>query len=181
MGTGLFSRVTVSAAPAAGDTTVVIATTEKVRIRRIFFVGNTLLTAAQLASAVKSALGDPPDGNVLRQDVQRVAECYAAQGGIARVTALLHDGSGTYVFVIQEPTVEAVQFVGLERVKRETVEGQLTLRAGRGFDQRDLSHDLQKLHNLGLFDSVTSGLQPGKDDPVGGIIVVITFVEKPAN
>ena len=81
-------------------------------------------------------------------------------------------------FVIEEARVEDIVIEGLKRTDPEVVRRELTIQPGELFQEKDVTRDIQRIFNLGIFGNVTSDIRPGVKDPQRGIIVVIAVEEK---
>ncbi|NLO74056.1 MAG: BamA/TamA family outer membrane protein [candidate division WS1 bacterium] len=87
------------------------------------------------------------------------------------------DDFGVLTFVIDEARIEAVQVEGLKRTKDWVVQRLIETKPGELFRQEQVSSDVQRIFNLGIFQNVKTDLRPGVVDPTA-VIVVMQIEEK---
>ncbi len=175
---GYFDEATISGEPNQGGMLVIITVVEKMKIKKVTFVGNTVVPDQKLAQAIFTKVGHVKDDRAIRRDVRRIEDYYTEQGYICHVAQAGVDDYGVLTFVIEEARLEAVEITGLKRTKEEVVRRELTVKPGELFQERKLAKDISKIFNLSIFQDVTFDIRPGKNDPAKAIIVVIKIVEK---
>lgn len=150
----------------------------QVRITRIVFGGNTLVSDEELSGAIVSRPGHLVDGRAIRHDGKRIEHYYEKQGYIAHVTEAGVDAEGVVTFLIKEVRIEQIVIEGLVNVKEEVVQRALGIQVGDLFDQLDLAERLRRVHQLDLFETIELDIRPGMHDPVSAVIVVVKLTEK---
>ena len=175
---GFFDEVTVSTETAAQGAVVVITVVEKMKIKKITFVGNTVLSDTKLEKAIFTKVGHGKDDRAIRRDVRRIEDAYSEEGYQCRVAQMGVDEFGVLTFVIEELRIESIDVSGLKRTKREVVMRELTIKPGELYQEKKLYKDIDKITAIGIFSDVRFDLLPGKNDPTKGLIVVIKVTEK---
>ncbi len=175
---GYFDKVVIATEPADKGATVVIAVTEKQKVSQVVIVGNTVFSDKELKEQILIREGHLIDDNTIRNDVRRIEDYYTQKGYLAQVSDASADKYGRITFVIEEARIEEVKIKGLERTKPAVVKRHIFLEPGQLYQEEKLIKQAQKIFNIGIFADVDANPQPGVDDPVRGVIVVIEVKEK---
>ncbi|MFP3904927.1 MAG: POTRA domain-containing protein, partial [Armatimonadota bacterium] len=175
---GYFDTVVIATEPADKGATVVIAVTEKQKVSQVVIVGNTVFSDEDLKEQILIREGHLIDDNTIRNDVRRIEDYYTQEGYLAQVSDASADKYGRITFVIEEARIEDVKIKGLERTKPSVVERHVFLEPGQLYQEKQLIKQARDIFNIGIFADVDANPQPGVDDPVRGVIVVIEVQEK---
>jgi len=176
---GYFDTVAVSYEQVGENVNVTISVVERQRIEQIIFVGNTVITDAQLKETIFSKVGHIIAAEAIRRDVRRIEDYYSQQGYIAQVADVKVDEFGGLTFVINEATIEDITIEGLKKTKEWVVRRQIRTQVGELFQQKKIADDINRIYNMGLFADVKLDLRPGKKEPAKAVIPVIQIEEKP--
>ncbi len=176
---GYFDTVAVSYEQVGENVKVTISVVERQRIEQIIFVGNTVITDAQLKETMFSKVGHIVASEAIRRDVRRIEDYYSQQGYIAQVADVKVDEFGGLTFIINEAYIEDITIEGLDKTQEWVVRRQIRTQAGELFQQEKIADDINRIYNMGLFNDVKLDLRQGKEDPAKAVIPVIQIEEKP--
>jgi outer membrane protein insertion porin family len=87
------------------------------------------------------------------------------------------DRFGVLTIVIDEARIEDFKIEGLKKTKEWVVRRLIETKPGALFRQEEVAKDIQRVFNMGIFETVKSDLRPGEVDPTA-VIVVIQVEEK---
>lgn len=175
---GYFDEVVLATESADKGVTVVIAVVEKQRVSQVILVGNTVFSDEELKEQILIREGHLIDDNTIRNDVRRIEDYYVQKGYLAHVSDARVGRYGRVTFVIEEARIEAVKIEGLERTKEYVIRRHVFLEPGQLYQEKQLVKQAQDIFNIGIFEDVDANPQPGVEDPVRGVVVVIEVKEK---
>ncbi len=176
---GYFDTVAISYEQVGEDVKVNISVVERQRIEQIIFVGNTVITDAELEDVIFSKVGHIVAAEAIRRDVRRIEDYYSQQGYIAQVADVKIDQFGALTFIINEAYIEEVAIEGLKKTQEWVVRRNIKTQPGELFQQAKIAADINRIYNMGLFADVKLDLHPGKKEPAKAVIPVIQIEEKP--
>jgi len=176
---GYFDTVAVSYEQVGENVNVTISVVERQRIEQIVFVGNTVITDAQLKETIFSKVGHIIAAEAIRRDVRRIEDYYSQEGYIAQIADVKVDELGGLTFIINEAYIEDITIEGLKKTKEWVVRRQIRTQVGELFQQKRIADDINRIFNMGLFNDVKLDLHQGKEEPAKAVIPVIQIEEKP--
>ena len=174
---GYFDDVTTSIEQVPKGVRVVITVVEKRRIKHLMFAGNTVVTDEELRGVILTQPGHVVDPRAIKRDVRRIEDHYKSRGYIAHVSDAGVDRFGVLTFVIDEARIEDVVIEGLRHTKESYVRKVLDLEPGELFQENRVASNITNVSALGIFDKVETSIRPGQDDPIKGVIVVVSVEE----
>jgi len=139
---GYFDTVAVSYEQVGEDVKVTISVVERQRIEQIVFVGNTVITDAQLKETIFSKVGHIIASEAIRRDVRRIEDYYSQEGYIAQVADVKVDEFGGLTFIINEASIEDITIEGLKKTKEWVVRRQIRTQVGELFQQKRIADDI---------------------------------------
>jgi len=176
---GYFDTLAVSYEQVGEDVTVTISVVERQRIEQIIFVGNTVITDAELKDIIFSKVGHMVAAEPIRRDVRRIEDYYSEQGYIVQVADTKIDEFGGLTFIINEAYVEHIAIEGLEDTEEWVVRRQIRVQVGELFQEEKIAADINRIYNMGLFEDVKLDLRQAQEEPTKAVIPVIQLKEKP--
>ncbi len=176
---GYFDTVAISYEQVGEDVKVTISVVERQRIEQIVFVGNTVISDAQLKETIFSKVGHIVASQAIRRDVQRIEDYYSQQGYITQVADVKVDQSGGLTFIINEASIEDIAIEGLKKTQEWVIRRQIRTQPGDLFQQGKIADDINRIFNMGIFQDVRLDLRQGKKEPAKAVIPVIQIEEKP--
>ena len=174
---GYFDEVTLSTEPIAQGVRVVISVVEKQRVQQVMFAGNTVVSDADLGSAILSQPGHVADEQAIGRDVRRIEDYYESRGYIAKVSEARVDDFGVLTFVVEEARIEDIVIEGLTRTKEWVVRHEMDLEPGELFQQEDVTRAIRRVYAMGLFETVETDIRPGVRNPLRDVILVVRLEE----
>ncbi len=165
--------------PVGDQVRVIFHLTENPAVRGIVFEGNTVLSAEALTAAVQGVVRP---GDVYRTDIGgKVAEqasgAYLDAGYAALVLHPTLDDAGVLHVPLIEQYIEDVEIEGLRKTKRKLVMSEIRTRPGQLYNLGLIRRDLDRLIDLGLFDSVAVA-DPRPGTQTGAVILVYQLDER---
>lgn len=175
---GVFADVSVRTESEPDGVRVVFLVTENPVISEIVVEGNSVVSADDIRKMMGLTVGEVLDLNKMRAGVRAVQKLYEDKGyvlaRVADVGILPTDPAdqGRLRLRVAEGTVEGVRFEGLLRTREITARRHIQdTRVGTVFNVTLLNHDLQRLFDTGLFESVRARPEPGTT-PDSAVIVI---------
>ena len=160
---------------------VVFFVTENPVVAEIIVEGNTAQSADEIQRALGVPVGEVLNLTRMREGARAVQKLYEDRGfvlarvqDIGLVPAEGQEDRGRLRVRIVEGTIEAVRFEGLRRTRPQTVRRHLTIQPGSVFNINDLNRDLQRLFDLGLFESIRARPEPGSSPDTAVIVIEVT-------
>ncbi len=174
---GYFDDVTLSVEQLEEGVRVVITVVEKQRIEQVMFAGNTVISDEELAEAINTKPGHVADERAIGRDVRRIEDYYEAQGYIAKVSEAKVDELGVLTFVVEEARLEDIVIEGLTRTREWVVRRELQLEPGELFRLPEVTAAIRRVTALGLFETPEFDLEPGVENPLRDVILVVKLTE----
>jgi outer membrane protein insertion porin family len=175
---GYFQEVLVSQEAVQQGVKIIITVVERQRIEKITFVGNTVFTDATLLGIMRTKVGNIVDNDAIRRDMGRITDYYEQHGYLAEISqARVDTRTGVLSVVIDERRIEGFKVEGLKKTKEWVVRRMIETKPGVLFQQSMVAKDLQRIFNVGIFQSVKTEVRPGQIDPAA-VIVVVQVEEK---
>ena len=173
---GFFADVTARLEPSEDGAKVVFLITENPIVSEIIIEGNTVVSVEEISAALGVTLGEILNFNKMRGGAKAIEKLYEGKGYVlARVTDIgiipSEAGGGRLRVRVGEGTIEAIRFDGLRKTREVVVRRYLTVQPGEVFNLNQLNRDLQRIFDLGLFESVRAQPQPGTT-PDSAVIVI---------
>lgn len=177
---GFFATVQMQVAPDVEQPNKIIVTfivVENRVVNAIRFNNNTLVPTADLLPVLSSKIGVVLNFNTARQDASAIQKIYQDRGFAGLVTDSLLEDDGSLVFTIQEARVSRVELSGLTKTRPSLIRRQIRVKSGDLFDASKVRRDLNRITDLGFFDSAEPKVE---DDPnlPGSVIVTYIFKER---
>ncbi len=163
---GFFVDVAARLERADGGARLVFNIIENPIVSEIIIEGNTVVSAEEIQAALAVPIGEILNFNKMRGGARAIEKLYESKGYVlARVTDIgiipAETGGGRLRLRVGEGTIEAIRFTGLGRTREVILRRHLTLQPGDIFNINQLNRDLQRIFDLGLFESVRAQPQPG--------------------
>jgi len=138
--------------------------TENPPVQAIAFQGNTVLSPEQLTAALSSVIsvGDPYNEQLSDPIGEAIAGAYWDAGFLAIVLPHTLSADGTLTVPVIEQYIEEVRVEGLRKTKRGLVMDEIHTAPGHLYDVGQIRQDLDRLTDLGVFETVALA------DPVPG-------------
>ncbi len=175
---GYFADVQISQEVSGQGVKVIITVVERQRIEKITFVGNTVFSDAVLLGIMRTKVGNIVDNDAIRRDMGRITDHYEQHGYLAEISqARVDSRTGVLSVVIDERRIEGFKIEGLKKTKEWVVRRMIETKPGTLFQQSMVAKDLQRIFNVGIFQSVKTEVRPGQLDPTA-VIVVVQVEEK---
>ena len=140
---------------------------EMVRMGKIEFSGNTILSEKRLLDELDVLENPVFDDAIFQKDMERLLKLYSENGHplvkLSPSEFSIEDGLlNVKIDVDEGPTVniQQVRINGLSKTKERILLRELTVRPGDVFQQREIDESLRRLNNLGYFQTVEAGFEP---------------------
>jgi len=164
--------------PAHGTGRIVFPVCEGavIRVGAIEFVGNKVLTAAQLIEKLPLKNGSVLEPDLLRKSVAAIAESYGRNGyrnpeieptvkldeakSAVNIAFSIHEGASTYI--------QSLKVEGQERIGEKYIREQLRIGENGPQNFPETSRSIRNLYNTGAFARVDVESAPEKSAPVTG-------------
>ncbi len=175
---GSFTDVTARLERADDGARVVFIVIENPVVSEIIIEGNTVISTEEIRTALGIPIGEILNLNKMREGARAVEKLYESKGFVlARVTdigIIPSDGGGGRLRVrVGEGRIETIRFSGLRKTREAVVRRHLTLKQGDVFNLTQLNRDLQRIFELGLFESVRAQPQPGTTADSAVIVIEV--------
>ena len=160
---GWFVRTSVRTEPVEGGVRVIYTVVENPVVTAIDFIGNTVLSDAQLLAAIGTRPGQVANSRQIIADAQAINRAFSDQGykltevsDPPRVTQ-----EGRLEFVIFEPRIGEIRIEGNTKTREYVIRQQLEVHPGDVYRTTTIRKSLTNLQQLGLFDDVVAVPDPG--------------------
>ncbi|MCF7935487.1 MAG: BamA/TamA family outer membrane protein [Synergistales bacterium] len=174
---GYFSVVDVKLTPQPPDgVTVTFQVTENPTIKDIRFRGNDAFSDEELGKIVFSSPGTVFNRVFFQHDLQRIKEHYQDAGYVLVRVRDVQVENGIISVQIIEPKVKEIIIQGNKKTKTDVIRRRIKLEPGDLFNSKILRHSLNKLQQMGYFEDVNVGFEPGEDP--SQVTLVLTVQEK---
>jgi outer membrane protein insertion porin family len=177
---GLFADVNARLERIEGGVRLVFIVIENPIVSEIIVEGNTVVPTEEIQTALGVPVGQVLNFTTMRAGARAVEKLYESKGYVlARLTDLsiipTEAGGGRLRLKVGEGIIEAIRFEGLTKTKEIVVRRQLKVKQGDVFNINLLNKDLQRVFDLGLFESVRA--QPRLGTTPDSAIIVIEVKE----
>jgi outer membrane protein insertion porin family len=144
------------------DGTLSFDITEGMVIKQINISGNTMVNTKVLRKLISSKEGEFLNQKTLQQDSSNIAKYYEDKDYILDAIRPGADPKdGTVTFQVIEAVCEAIKIEGNTKTKDYVIKRNLRTKPGMVLRRRKLQRDLERLNNLGFFESVNISPEPG--------------------
>lgn len=170
---GFFSTVDMELSQAYNGVGVTFVVNENPVVESISFSGNTVYKDEELMEVVFTQPGAVFNRIFFRNDLDRINEKYSNDGYVmVRIADVSINGGKIFVKII-EPHIGDVIIQGNKRTKTKIISREIKLKKGDIFNATVFRYQLGKLHNLGYFDDVNVGFEPGDTPEISDIIISV--------
>jgi len=166
---GWFIRASVRTEPVEGGIRAIYTLVENPVVTSIDFIGNTVLTDADLLHMISTKSGQVLNRNLISPDAQAIKEQYATRGfTLVEVTDINITPEGKLEFIIFEPRIGEVRIEGSnETIRLKTrdyvIRRELVIHPGDVYNTKAITQSLNNLEQTGLFQEVTAVPDPGTE------------------
>lgn len=158
------------------DGTLAMHVTEGMTVKGVVVEGSTVFPQSQIMPLVKEKPGDLFNQDVVKGDTARIAKLYedndymldTIRPGIDKETGIVH-------YHVLEATVERIRVEGNTKTHEDVVLRNIRTRPGEVLRKKKLQKDLERLNNLGFFESVKFEPEPGS---APGKVVLVAKVKE---
>jgi len=173
---GFFSTVDMELSQVSNGVGVTFVVNENPIVESISFSGNSVYKDSELMDVVFTQPGSVFNRVFFRNDLDRIHEKYGKDGYImVRIADVSISGGNIYVKIL-EPRVGDIIILGNRKTKTKIISREIKLKKGDVFNATTFRYQLGKLNNLGYFDDVNVGFEPG--DTMDTSDIIITVKEK---
>jgi len=145
-------------------------------VTEIRIEGNRELTADEILALMKTKPGEVFNWPRWREDGAAVEKEYRKRGFVlATVLPPKMTDDGVLSVSIAEGVVEAIKITGNTHTKEYVIRRYIRTKPGETYNEKKVAADVQRLNNLGYFETVRRYAEAGE---AGKVVVVITVVEK---
>jgi len=170
---GFFSTVDMELFQAYNGVGVTFVVNENPIVESISFSGNTVYKDEELLEVVFTHPGSVFNRVFFRNDLDRIHEKYGRDGYImVRIADVSIDGGRIFVKII-EPRIGDVIILGNRKTKTNIISREIKLKKGDIFNATIFRYQLGRLNNLGYFDDVNVGFEPGDGPDTSDIIITV--------
>ena len=170
---GFFSTVDMELSQVSDGVGVAFVVNENPLVESISFSGNTVYKDEDLLEIIFTHPGSVFNRVFFRNDLDRIQEKYGKDGYVmVRIADVSISGGNIYVKII-EPHVGDVIIQGNVKTKTKIIAREIKLKKGDIFNATIFRHQLGKLNNLGYFDDVNIGFEPGDEPDTSDIILSV--------
>jgi outer membrane protein insertion porin family len=170
---GFFSTVDMELFQAYNGVGVSFVVNENPVVESISFSGNTVYKDEQLLEVVFTQPGSVFNRVFFRNDLDRIHEKYGKDGYVmVRIADVSISGGNIFVKIL-EPRIGDIIIQGNRKTKTKIISREIKLKKGDIFNATAFRYQLGKLNNLGYFDDVNVGFEPGDTPETSDIIVSV--------
>lgn len=170
---GFFSFVDINLYSVASGVGVTFIVRENPMVESVSFSGNSIYSDAELLKLVFTTPGNIFNRVFFRHDLDRIQEKYHEDGYVMVKIADVQVEEGRIVVQIVEPRVGNIIIQGNTKTKTNVIAREIKMQRGDPFNATVLRHAIGKLHNLGYFEDVNVGFEPGAEPDETDIIVTV--------
>ena len=170
---GFFSTVDMELFQTSNGVGVTFVVNENPVVEGISFSGNTVYKDSDLMAVVFTQPGSVFNRIFFRNDLDRINEKYANDGYVMVRIADVSINGGNISVKIMEPRIGDVIIQGNSKTKTDVISRQIKLKKGDIFNATVFRYQLGKLNNLGYFDDVNIGFEPGDTPETSDIIISV--------
>lgn len=175
---GTFADVNARVEHMEGGVRLIFIVIENPIVSEIIVEGNTVISTEEIIAALGVPIGQVLNFTTMRAGARAVEKVYEGKGYVlARVTDLsiipTEAGGGRLRIRVGEGSIEAIRFDGLTKTRDVVVRRQLRVKPGDVFNITLLNKDLQRIFDLGLFESVRAQPRPGSTTDTAVIVIEV--------
>ncbi|MCL2767424.1 MAG: BamA/TamA family outer membrane protein [Synergistaceae bacterium] len=170
---GFFSTVDMELFQLYGGVGVTFVVNENPVVESISFSGNTIYKEEDLIEVIFTKPGSVFNRVFFRNDLDRVQEKYNKDGYVMVRIADVSISRGNIFVKIIEPRIGDIIIQGNAKTKTKIISREIKLKKGDIFNATLFRHQLGRLHNLGYFDDISIGFEPGDEPDTSDIILSV--------
>ncbi|OGW36189.1 MAG: hypothetical protein A2010_13770 [Nitrospirae bacterium GWD2_57_9] len=176
---GYFSDVLLSLQKEGAGHRALLTVVENPLITAVTVTGNTILSDGAILSALNWQVGRPLITARVVEELDRiVASCRSRGYLLARIDRTEVKPDGTLAIALYEGRVDSITLRGHTKTSRYLIQRETTTRAGQPLNFSAAAYDIQHLHALDYFESLSVDM---RKSPQGGLDLSLRIKEKPAN
>ena len=171
---GVFADVSARLEATQEGVRVVFLVVENPVVSEVIVEGNAVVSGDDIRKALGVRGGEVLNLKAMREGARAVQKLYEGKGYVlARVAdiGIIPADGGRLRIRMAEGTVEAIRIQGLRRTREQILRRHLTVKPADVFNVNLLNRDLQRIFDLGLFESVRAQPQPGSA-PDSAVVVI---------
>ncbi len=173
---GWFQTVAVDEESVESGIRLTFRVVENPVVTAIHITGNRELTTKEILSLMKTKPGEVFNWPRWRQDGAAIEKEYRKRGFVlATVLPPKMTNDGVLSVSIAEGIVQEVKITGNTHTKEYVIRRYIRTKPGETYNEKKVAADVQRLNNLGYFETVRRYAEAGE---AGKVVVVITVVEK---
>lgn len=176
---GFFKDVEGALATSNQGAVVTFKVIENPLVSRVVFTGNTVYSAAALASAISTREHLILNYNNMREDMKTIESRYHDRGFSLMRVVNISTPTGTdnaVVFSIVEGVIEGIRLEGNTNTRDKVILRELKVKSGDIFNNEAIMNDARRIYNLNYFGNVNPRFEPGNQPD--SVFVVWTVEEK---
>ena len=170
---GFFSTVDMELSQVPSGVEVAFVVNENPVVESISFSGNTVYKEEVLKGLIFTHPGSVFNRVFFRNDLDRIQEKYGNDGYVMVRIADVSMNRGNISVKIIEPRIGDVIIQGNVKTKTKIISREIKVKKGDIFNATIFRHQLGKLNNLGYFDDVNIGFEPGDEMDTSDIILTV--------
>jgi outer membrane protein insertion porin family len=153
---------------------VIFKVVENNVIQKVKITGNSVIPEKELMEVMKSGEGQVFNIPILNSDVKRINELYSKRGySFSGVTNMdVKEQGETIKIEITEGKLEEIRLEGKHKTKDYIIYKQLRMKKGEIFNSMKVMSALQKIFNLGFFETVKPRYDKGEKNPTDVILAI---------
>lgn len=171
---GFFASVDYRLDEAEGGVKVTFVVQENPVVKELHFTGNTVYTEKQLKDLCFTQPGLIFNRNFFRNDLQRIKEKYQKDGYVMMRVDDVRIEDGVVTVYITEPRIGEIIVQGNKKTKTYVITRQLKIKPGDLFNATILRHSINKLQQLGYFEDVNVGFEPGEKPDLVNLVITVS-------
>ena len=175
---GYFANAALDLEQEGEGTRAILAVKENPVVKAIELSGNTIMSSADILSALSWQKGQVLNSTRLSADLDRiVADCRKQGYLLTRIErAGMRADNATLEIMLYEGRVDSITLVGQRKTRRSLVLQKTGTRTGRPMNFDVAADDLRNLYALDYFESLAADMQKS---PQGGVDITLKIKEKP--
>ncbi|MDI9370991.1 MAG: POTRA domain-containing protein [Synergistota bacterium] len=170
---GFFSFVDINLYSVASGIGVTFVVQENPVVESVSFAGNSIYSDEELLKLVFTTPGNVFNRVFFRHDLDRIQERYHEDGYVMVKIADVQIEEGRITVQIVEPRVGNIIVQGNVKTKTHVIAREIKMKRGEPFNATILRHSIGRLQNLGYFEDVNVGFEPGEEPDETDIIITV--------
>jgi len=159
---------------------VIFTVVENPVVRKISFVGNTVLLADKLMAVIKTQPDQVLNQEQVAADAERIRQAYTEKGyTLVRIFNLNVTKDQELQFQIFEPKVGEIRIETDNKALKTrdyVIRRELLFKVGDVYNENDIRESLRSLDRLGIFQEVKAIPEPGTEP--GTLLIIVQVVER---